>query len=139
MNKKIIFFLLLLTGFVVVEFSCKKNNGGGPPVITNIRSLDTTKRDSFFVAATPGTEIVIEGHNLGGLEQAFFNDTSAYFNPVYNTNSAIIITIPGTAQTAATIPNVPNVIKLVTNHGTVIYSFQLYLPAPSISSIALDS
>jgi hypothetical protein len=139
MEKKIVFLILLLASLVVAEFSCKKNNGGGPPVITNIRSLDTTKRDSFFVAATPGTEIVIEGHNLGGLEQAFFNDTSAFFNPVYNTNTAIIITIPGTAQTAATRPNVPNVIKLVTNHGTVIYSFQLYLPAPSISSIALDS
>lgn len=137
MEKKILFLLLFLSGLVAV--SCRKNNGGGPPVITNVRSLDTTRRDSFFVAATPGTEIVIQGHNLGGLQQAFFNDTAAYFNPVYNTSTNIIITIPGTAQTAATVPNVPSTIRLVTDHGTATFSFKLYLPPPTISFIALDS
>jgi hypothetical protein len=137
MEKKILFGILFLTG--LIQFSCKKNNGGGPPVITSIRSLDTTKRNLLVIGASPGTEIVIEGNNLGGLQKAFFNDTSAYFNPVYNTNTVIIITIPATTQTAATLPNVPNIIKLVTDHGTTTYSFQIILPQPSISSIALDS
>src|SRR6202040_1745878 len=121
MEKRIIFLLLFLAG--LVQFSCKKNNGGGPPVITSIRELDTTKRNVVVIGATPGSEIVIEGNNLQGLQKAYFNDTLAYFNPVYNTSSVIIITIPSTTQTTATIPNVPNVIKLVTDHGTTVYSF----------------
>ncbi len=57
----------------------------------------------------------------------------------YVTNTNIIITIPATAQTAATNPNVPSLIKVVTNHGTATYSFTLYLPPPSISSISFDN
>ena len=138
MKRKLLFFFIFLIG--LIQFACKKtDSGGGPPVITNIRSLDTTRRDSFFVQATPGTEIVIQGNNLLGVQAVYFNDTSAFFNPVYNTNTTLIITIPSTAQTAATIPGVPSTLKLVTNHGTVTYSFKLYLPPPYISSISLDN
>lgn len=136
--KKLAFFVLIIG---VVIGSCKKNDSGtsGTPVITQVRAVDTTKRDSTFKQAVPGTLIVIEGTNLGGLQKVFFNDTSAFFNPVYATGTNIIVTIPATAQTAATDPNVPSVIKVVTNHGTASYSFQLYLPPPSISSITFDN
>lgn len=137
MKKLAIFIVIAGTVF----FSCKKNDSGssGQPVITQVRTVDTTKRDSTFKQAVPGTLIVIQGNNLGGLEKVFFNDTSAFFNPVYATSTNIIITIPATAQTAATDPKVPSTIKVVTNHGTATYSFQLYLPPPSISSISFDN
>jgi len=138
MKKKILFLFIIVAG--LAQFACKKNvNGGGPPVITDVRSVDTTKRDSFFVQAVPGSLIVIQGNGFDGLQAVFFNDTSAYFNPSYVTNNNIIITIPATAKTAATNPGVPSTIKLVTDHGTVTYSFKLYLPPPFISSIAFDN
>ncbi len=138
MNKKLIFLFIIVAA--LVQFACKKdNNGGGPPTITNIRLIDTTKRDSFFTAATPGTEIVIQGSNLGGVQAIYFNDTAAYFNPVYNTGSNIIVTIPATAQTKATDPNVPSIIKVVTDHGTVTFPFELFLPGPYITSLAFDN
>ena len=133
--KKYILFILTLAG--IADLACKKN-AGGPPVITQVRSLDTTRRDSFFVRATPGTEIVIQGENLQGAREVYFNDTSAYFNPVYNTSSNLIVTIPGTAQTAATNPTVPSQIRLVTDHGTTTYTFTLYLAKPYINAISLD-
>ncbi len=135
--KKIAFFILI-TGAVI--FSCKKNESGtGQPVITQVRAVDTTKRDSTFNQAIPGTLIVIQGNNFSGLKAVFFNDTSAYFNPAYATNTNIIVNIPATAQTAATDPNVPSIIKVVTDHGTATYAFTLYLPPPVISSITLDN
>ena len=135
--KKIV-FLIIVAG--AIFFSCKKNDSGtGQPVITQVRAVDTTKRDSTFTQAIPGTLIVIQGNNFSGLKAVLFNDTSAYFNPAYVTNTNIIINIPATAQTAATDPNVPSVIKVVTDHGTATYSFTLYLPPPSISSITLDN
>ena len=137
MEKKILFTLIFLAG--LITFSCKKNGSSGPPVITSVRIVDPAKRDSTFAKALPGTEIVIQGRNLGGLQQIFFNDTLAYFNPVYNTNTVIIVVIPSTAQTAATRPDVPSIIKLVTDHGTLNYTFQIVLSQPSISSISLDS
>jgi len=133
---RIIAFLILVAGFVV---SCKKNEGRGTPVITDVRTVDTTKRDSTFTQAIPGTLIVIQGSNLGGLQAVYFNDTSAYFNPVYATDNNIIVTIPASAQTKATDPTVPDVIKVVTDHGTATYSFTLYLPPPSITSLTFDN
>jgi hypothetical protein len=135
--KKIAFFIIIAGA---VLYSCKKNNSGsGQPVITNVRSVDTTKRDSSFKQAVPGTLIVIQGNNFDGLKAVLFNDTSAYFNPSYATNTNIIINIPASAQTAATNPTVPSIIKVVTSHGTATYSFRLYLPPPVITSISLDN
>jgi len=136
MRKLLVFSILAVT----VLFSCKKNDGGsGNPMITQVRVVDSTKRDSTFTKAIPGTLIVIQGSNLSGLRQVVFNDTVAYFNPAYATDKNIIVTIPATAQTTATDPNVPSVIKVITSHGTATYSFQLYLPPPVINSITFDN
>jgi hypothetical protein len=131
-------FLLLVGAAGLVELACNKSSGG-MPVITNVRPLDTAKKDMQLSGASPGTEIVLQGHDLQGARQIYFNDTLAFFNPVYNTSTNIIVTIPSTAQTAATDPSVPSLIRLVTDHGTITYSFKLILDAPTISGIALDS
>lgn len=121
-----------------IQLGCKKN-ASGPPSITSIRIIDSTKRDSLFNKAVPGTEIVIQGNNLDGLQAVYFNDTAAFFNPVYVTSTHVIVTIPSSAPTAAANPSVPSLIRLITDHGSTTFSFTLYLPPPSISSIALDN
>jgi hypothetical protein len=136
MKKRILFLLLAIAGFL--QFACKKNNGGTPS-ISGVRVIDSTKRDSLFVQAFPGTEIVINGANLDGAQAVLFNDTSAYFNPVYNTSTHLIVTIPATAQTMATNSKVPNRIKVVTSHGTASFTFTLVEPAPYITSISFDN
>ena len=134
--KRIAFFIIVTS----IIFSCRKNeSGSGAPIISGIRSIDTTSRDSLFTKAVPGTLIVIQGNNFSGLQAVFFNDTSAYFNPAYATDNNIIIRIPATAQTAATNPAVPSTIKVVTNHGTATYTFTLYLPPPLITSLSFDN
>jgi hypothetical protein len=136
--KKLLIIIIAIVAFL--PYACKKEGGGsGQPVVTGVRSIDTTKRDSLFTEATPGTLIIIQGNNFNGLQAVYFNDTSAYFNPSYVTNNNIIITIPSTAQTAATNPDVKNVIRIVTDHGETSYSFSLYLPPPFISSITFDN
>ena len=104
-----------------------------------VKKVDTTKRDSLFTQAVPGTLIVIEGNNFGGLQAVYFNDTSAYFNPSYVTSTNIIITIPSTAQTAATNPNVQNIIKVVTDHGTTTLFFQTLSASAFYISITFDN
>ena len=136
-SKRVFFLLLILAG--IVQVACKKNNGGGTPVITDVRAVDSTERDSLFDKALPGTLIVIQGRNLGGLRAVYFNDTATSINLAEATSTNIIVTIPPTAQTAATNPKVPSQIKVVTDHGTAFYSFTLYLPPPTISAISLDS
>ena len=135
--KKIFLIIFIIGAFV--QFACKKNANSGPPVVTNVRTPNPAEKDSSFTQALPGTLIVIQGHGFSGLEAVYFNDTSAYFNPVYATDNNIIISIPSTAKTAATNPNVPSTIRIVTSHGSTTYNFTLYLSAPFISALSLDS
>ena len=136
-TRKIFLFLLLIGA--LTQFACKKNSNSGPPVVTDVRTPDPNLKDSTFTQALPGTLIVIQGHGFSGLQSVFFNDTSAYFNPVYATDNNIIISIPSSAQTAATNPGVPSTIRIVTNHGSTTYNFSLVLDAPFISAVSLDS
>jgi hypothetical protein len=135
--KRVLLFSIIIIG--VVQFACKKNSTGGTPTVKDVRTVSPAQADSFFTQALPGSLIVIQGSGFSGLKAVYFNDTSAYFNPVYATNTNIIVTIPSTAQSAATNPSVPSQIKIVTDHGTVNYSFSLVLPPPVIFSIALDN
>ncbi|HVS97321.1 MAG TPA: glycan-binding surface protein [Puia sp.] len=134
--KRLLLFLVSLAA--LAQFACKKSESG-TPVVTHVRLVDPTKADSFFTQAKPGTLIDIQGSGFSGLQAVYFNDTSAYFNPVYATNNNIIISIPGYAQTSATKSNATNTIRIVTAHGSVTYSFRLVLDAPVITSITLDN
>lgn len=132
--------IIAITIVALAPFACKKDSGSsGQPMVTGVRSMDTTKRDSLFTEAVPGTLIVIEGNNFNGLQAVYFDDTSAYFNPSYVTSTNIIITIPSTAQTSATNPNVKDIIRIVTDHGETSYAFSLYLPPPQIYSLSFDN
>ena len=119
--------------------SCKKNEGQQAPVVNKVRLVDASKADSIFTQANPGTMIAIEGDYLNGATNIYFNDFEAYFNPVYNTKTAIIITIPAKAPTAAIDPNVINKIRIVTNHGETSYDFTLTQSPPVIYSISNEN
>src|SRR6185312_8802316 len=135
--KKLLLFCIVALG--ILQFGCKKNSSGGAPVITHVRTVSPAQADSFFTQALPGTLLVIQGSGFDGLKAVYFNDSLAAINPVYVTNTNIIVTIPGGTQTAATDPNVTNQIKIVTGHGTSTFSFKVVLDPPVISSIAFDN
>lgn len=119
-------------------YSCKKDKMG-PPQITGVRLLDSTKRDSTFVKAFPGTLVVIKGKNFSGLLNVFVNGMDAPFNSALNTDTDIIIRIPHNAPTAVTDPNVPNKIRVVTDHGETEFDFQVVSPPPAITGASNEN
>ncbi|MES2457583.1 MAG: glycan-binding surface protein [Bacteroidota bacterium] len=130
--------LITLGIAMLIIAACKKNDeevASGNPKIDRIRLTNPAKKDSTFTAALPGTQIVIEGENIGGVQKIYFNDTEAWFNPVYNTDRHMIVTIPKYAPTAANQPEVKSKIRMVTTHGEVSYDFTLTPPDPIITSI----
>lgn len=134
-------FLCFLPVAFSIFISCSKDDSqsGGVPIVSSVTLLDSTKQDSAFVRALPGTLVLITGQNLNGITQVSFNGQSAYFNPTYNTNTNLIITIPDNAPTEATDPDVPNTIHIVTTHGEVSYSFVVDIPPPSIAGISNEN
>ncbi len=122
----------------MVFISCKKDEPG-PPVITQVRLPDPDKADSTFTQADPGTLIVIEGENLGGLLHVYFNNYEASFNSVFATDNNIIIRIPSEAPTEVIDPGVPHEIRVVTDHGEATYTFRLTPPPPGIFYISNEN
>ncbi|HEV3411209.1 MAG TPA: glycan-binding surface protein [Puia sp.] len=134
--KKLLLFCIILVA--VFQYACKKNNTGAP-VIKDVRTVNPAQADSFFTQALPGALIVIQGTGFDGLQAVYFNDSLAAVNPVYVTNTNIIVSIPSGTQTAATDPKVPNKIKVVTSHGTATFTFKVVLDPPVITSISFDN
>jgi len=130
--------ILALGMAMLIIAACKKDNtevSSGSPKIDRIRLLNPAKKDSTFTAALPGTQVVIEGENIGGVQKIYFNGVEAWFNPVYNTDQVMIVTIPRYAPTAANKPDVDSKIRMLTSHGEAFYDFTLTPPDPAITYI----
>jgi hypothetical protein len=63
----------------------------------------------------------------------------ASFNSALNTDNNIVVRIPYNAPTAVTDPNVPNNIRVVTDHGEAVFDFQVVAPPPSVLSASNEN
>ncbi|MHA4810975.1 glycan-binding surface protein [Flavitalea flava] len=136
-TKRTILILLVAAG--IIQVSCQKSGNSGKPVITHVRAVDSTARDSFFVKTYPGTLIVIQGSNFDGLQHVYFNEFDAPFTVALTTSTNIIITIPSNSPTAPPLDKVSNTIRVVTNHGMADFDFQLILTPPIIVAVSNEN
>lgn len=132
---------MLLAGLMMVLMAaCSKDDGvSGPPVVRSVSLLDSSKTDSAFVRALPGTMVLITGENLQDISSITFNGMSAYFNPAYNTSTHVIVTIPGSTPSEATDPDVPNEIRIKTGHGEAVHTFTIDIPPPFIITLSNEN
>jgi hypothetical protein len=132
--------LMLLVTLVSVTMlsSCIEDETGipkfstGTPSITKVYLLDTIARykDSSIVGAEPYKLLVINGQNIGGVVNAYFNGYNSAFNPTYNTDTHLIITLPGGVPTDST---ADNKLRLVTSHGEAVFNFKV-IAKPAVYS-----
>ena len=132
----ILMLLPALAGLLFFASSCEEEIG--PPVITNVRTPDPVTADSSVGSAFPGDYIVIQGENFEGVTHVYFNNYEAYFNPIYVTNTNIILQIPSGMPLKGFDPTVTNEIKVVTPQGEATYSFRFLSPQPGISFLFFD-
>ena len=130
-------FLVTLVSLAIFS-SCKDDETGipkvatGKPSIARVYLLDTVKtyKDSSIIGAEPFKLLVINGENIGGVINAYFNGYNTSFNPTYNTDNNLIIRIPGEVPTDST---VDNKIRLVTSHGEATFNFKI-IAKPAVYS-----
>lgn len=127
-----LFALVFATALFV---SCREEGAGGPPSITRVRAMNAELADSSFVTALPGQLIVIEGVNLSEVQEIYFNNYPAIFNPAYNTATHVVVQIPINTPTPDRNPEVSGILRVVTKHGSVDYKFAVHPPAPLLSHI----
>ncbi|MBA4054835.1 MAG: hypothetical protein C0490_09000 [Marivirga sp.] len=127
MNVYITQFMMLLAFAVTILVSCTEDEVG-QPIITNVR---VTEKDSTITGGEFNLTLAIQGTDLGSVQKVFFNDVEAYLNPVYVTNSNIIVTVPDSPPTT-----VSNKITVVTSSGqTASFDFSVVLPEPIVFGV----
>jgi hypothetical protein len=134
--------MLFLMGGLVFLSSCQKEDptapleAKAPPVIERVRLIDPAKADSSLQSSTLGTTIVIVGQNLAATQHVTFNGLVTPVNPVYATETHLIVTIPSNTPTVATAANVPNELKVVNAKGEATYTFTILPPAPIVEGVS---
>lgn len=140
--KKIFSVMLLVVATLVgmVQTSCSDDDSAssGQPIITSVRVCDPEKADSTFVKSSQGQVIAIMGENLDHAIYVYINDQKVYFNPMFNTDHSIIVTVPSENkgfQLTAFNSELKDEIRVETSHGTVTYGFKILGGSPSISRV----
>lgn len=139
-NIKANLLLMLMLMLLQLSFtSCSDDDSaGGTPVITGVRVCDPDKADSLFTKSSQGQTIAIIGENLSNVVYAYINDQQVYFNPTFNTDHSVILTVPSESdgfKLTAFNSNLKDEIRLETSHGTATYAFKVLGGYPSISRI----
>jgi hypothetical protein len=102
---------------------CKTDEAVPTPAVAKVTPME----------GTPGTLLTIEGAGLTGLQKVMFGTENAPFNPVYNTDGALLIRVPAAAKYGA------QTITLMNKGGDATkgtLSFNVLQPAPTIESFA---
>lgn len=104
------------------------------PVVEYVRVTNPAVADSLLVEATMGSQIVIMGHDLGDVQEIWFNDVKGKLNPTLITSFSIIVDVPSVIPTKVT-----NEMKLITSTGRqCVYPFGVRVPDPLISEISCE-
>ena len=159
-TKSNIYYFLLSLLMVLGMASCNKKDykptgGSGVPTVTRVRltsKTDTIKAvehritldsssvyndrrvvpfDSTITEGRLNTQYAILGTNLLTTSKISINGVSVYFQPGLVTDNSIIFTIPDNVPFG---PSQSNKISIVTQNGTVDYTFSIKQPPPVIES-----
>ena len=113
---------LFLTMFIAIAFtSCEnedENAGGGPITISKVylQDVNSDVQDREVSFARLGQLIRIEGSGFLGLKQVLINGYSTYFNPVYLSNTSMLIRVSGDTPTIEAEDDVRNTIRFINSN-----------------------
>lgn len=124
--KKFLVHICLLA-LVALAAGCTKNTGDAPAPSGGSLSSLKANPDS----ALPNTLINIKGSGLQGLVSVKFDTVTSVINPVYNTETNLLVYVPSNAKYGVQKITLTNGLG-----GTAQISFKVIQPAPVISSIA---
>lgn len=104
------------------------------PVVEYVRVTNPEAADSLLTQAFMGSQIVLMGHDLGAVEEIWFNDVKGKLNPTLITSFSIIVDVPSDIPV-----DVTDEIRLVTGKGRVgTFPFHVVVPAPLIESMSCE-
>lgn len=138
MRKKRLYIIPLLLILFAGFMACKKDSTGKPS-ITRLRAISPAPNDSTLTKAGPGQVVVIQGSNLAGASQIYFNGYPAVFNAALFSDNSLVVLIPADMPFASLDQSQLNTVKVVTPNGEVVFSFPIVPPPPVLASITSEN
>jgi hypothetical protein len=118
--------------------ACDPNESNGP-VLTGVRNYAASPDDSVLQTLQPGQWVILEGQNLSNATQIFISGVPVPFNNSLFSDSYAVVQVPEIIP----FPLIPaeklNTIQYVTNEGSTTFSFDISVPAPTITAISNEN
>lgn len=114
--------------FAALFTACDNNDDSGGTITINkvfLEDVNSTVKDRAVTFARLGQLLRIEGSGLSGLKKVYINGFSTYFNPVYLTDTSMLINVAAATPLLDADPAVRNTIRFVNNNNETIYNFEI--------------
>jgi len=130
--------LVLSVAFYSCDDDCDCENSEAPVIHrVFLQDANSSVPDREVQFARLGQTIRIEGENLLGLTKVLINGYNNYFNPVFITNTSMVLKINENIPVSAKAPeSVRNTIRLEKGGKFVVFDFEIRAGAPSINRIS---
>lgn len=125
--------------FTILFTACDNNDAsGGPITITKVylEDVNSAVKDREVTFVRLGQLLRIEGTGFANLKKVYINGLSTYFNPVFVSDTSMLISVAAATPLIDADPAVRNTIRFVNSNNETIYKFEIRSAAPTITNIS---
>lgn len=124
---------------LVITAGCSDDDSQGGAISIDavyLQDVNSDVPDRQVDFARLGQLLRIEGSGLSSIKTAFINGYQTSFNPVYLSETSMLLRVSGDTPTLEAEENVRNTIRLVNNSNEVVIPFEIRDSAPTITRIS---
>lgn len=135
--KAITLIVIMVTSMLFT--GCEDNDSNASEITINnvyLQDVNSSVPDRLVTFARLGQLLRIEGSGFTGLKRIYINGLSTYFNPVYVSDSSVLVSVSVDTPTVDASEDVRNTIRLANNSYETTISFEIRSSAPTITKIS---
>ncbi len=135
---RISIFGMILFGLLFTSCSSDDDVEGGEITVDAVylEDVDSNVQDREVTFARLGQLLRLEGSGFTGLRRVYINGFETTFNPVYVSDTSMLIRISSDTPTIEAEEDVRNTIRLVNDNSETVIEFEIRSSAPSINRVS---
>jgi len=116
-----------------------ENDDMDKPVITGVRNYAPSPDDSVLQSLQPGQWVTLVGHNLTEATQIIISGVPVTFNKSLFSDNYAVVQVPAIIPFPVIPADKLNTIQYFTKGGSTTFSFEITVPAPTITAISNEN
>ncbi|WP_028375555.1 glycan-binding surface protein [Leeuwenhoekiella sp. MAR_2009_132] len=139
LNRSIVRFFGAFLFFLILAGCSNDDDATGGEITVNavfLQDVNSTVPDRQVEFVRLGQLLRIEGSGFTGLKRVFINGYQTGFNPVYVSDTSMLIRVSGDTPTVEAADEVRNTIRFVKDNSEKIIEFEIRSSAPQITRIS---